>query len=334
MKKLLQLTAISLLILMTMTSKVSAYAYEVVLNAGLYGAIDDSQEIVLDCALNDRVEVTVNSDASTAVIQLRDSNGDAKGDAHTLVLNDEKYYIKGMHISGQEFTETNAFNYPVEKDAKLVFAYGSKAKEQIRYFVYYVDPDMNPLTDDDGNPLLDDNGDPVPEREVFMGNPGSHPVVAYKHIDGYQPQAYQQTASTRVLEDWGDDENDPRCLKFYFIYTKLEAESDTTTVYDETYKYEYLPGGGGTGGGTGGGGGNTEPSQIIDIDDPEPPVTPTPDPEPGPNPEPEPEPEPTPDPTFWQMLLEHPWLLAGIGGGSVLLLIFLLLLFRRRRRND
>ena len=52
------------------------------------------------------------------------------------------------------------------------------------------------------------------------------------------------------------------------------------------------------------------------------------------NSSPEPTSEPIPEPTWWENLLAHPWLLAGIGGGSILLAIFLILLLRRRRRND
>ena len=62
--------------------------------------------------------------------------------------------------------------FVVNGDADYVVAYGIKGN-QVEYTVNY--------RDDEGNELA--------ESEVFYGNVGDKPVVAYKYIDGYVPEA-------------------------------------------------------------------------------------------------------------------------------------------------
>lgn len=109
--------------------------------------------------------------------------------------NGSKYYVKGIRESGKD--NSTAFpngSFLVTGDQDYVVAYGILGNA-VRYRVYY----------------RDKNGKDLAPFEEYYGNVGDRPVVAYLHIDGYRPQAYN---ITRTLSE-NADEN-----VFTFIYSR------------------------------------------------------------------------------------------------------------------
>ena len=134
-----------------------------------------------------------------------------------------KYYVQGVRLSGRDNDTVAASVFRVDRDTDYVVAYGIKGN-QTSYVVNY----------------QDENGNALAESEVFYGNVGDKPVVAYKYIDGYVPQAVglTKTLSENVAEN---------------VFTFVYEEAPTPTI-------EEVPGPGGQGGtgtGTPGGQGGT-----------------------------------------------------------------------------
>ena len=127
---------------------------------------------------------------------------------------DSKYYVKGLRLSGRDNNEAEADEtavFTVTGDMDFVVAYGIKG-DQVSYTVEYVDESGKSLAADD----------------VFYGNVGDKPVVAYKFIDGYAPKALglTKTLSKNAAEN-----------VFTFVYVKAPSN---------TYKEVYVTGEGGT----------------------------------------------------------------------------------------
>lgn len=122
------------------------------------------------------------------------------------VTNNSKYYVKGLKLAGRDNDTataiSNVSSFTVDEDVDLVVAYGLKGS-----VAYY---DVN-YVDTDGNTLVS------PQR--FEGNVGDRPVVAYRYIEGFQPQAYNLTGT--LSEKESDNQ-------FTFVYTPVSALSDTT----------------------------------------------------------------------------------------------------------
>ena len=97
-------------------------------------------------------------------------------------MSDEKYYVKGIRLSGRDNSEALAAPaFRVNGDADYVVAYGIKG-DMVAYTVNY--------EDEQGNKLA--------ESQTFYGNVGDKPVVAYRYIENYVPQAL---ALTKTLSD-------------------------------------------------------------------------------------------------------------------------------------
>ncbi len=124
-------------------------------------------------------------------------------------INNDKYYLKGFHISGQETPVIQAGDIPnISEDTHLVATYGIKS-EMVKYTVKYVDG----------------NGKSLADPKTFYGNVGDIPVVAYTHIMDYQPDYYnvEKTLSANEADN-----------VFTFKYSEAEAvETDEDTGTDE-----------------------------------------------------------------------------------------------------
>ena len=248
------------------SSAAEPYTYTVTFSAGNHGMFEkgegESAELV-DKLVHTELPAgsTVSFTAQTAVKMAENS----------------KYYVKGVRLSGRDNSEAEmaTLTVTVDKDLDYVVVYGIKGN-QVNYTVNYEDTKGNKLA----------------ESDVFYGNVGDKPVVAYKYIEGYAPQvlAFTKTLSENAAENI-----------FTFVYGKAaEGNSETiyvgggtTIVYDDVIVR--LPGGGtGTGTGTAGQG-NTggedadaegqgaaegegtpetpaEPQEIVDLDDEETPL--------------------------------------------------------------
>lgn len=139
-----------------MAAPTTPYTYKVTLSAGNKGTIDGQQ----------KVEEANLKAGSTISFDLND-----------IQVTDEKYYVKGIRLSGRDNAEALAAPaFTVDGDADYVVAYGIKG-EQVAYTVEYKDADGNQLA----------------ESQTFYGNIGDKPVVAYRYIENYVPQALALT---------------------------------------------------------------------------------------------------------------------------------------------
>lgn len=154
------------------------YSYKVTIYAGNQGTF--------------KTEGGLTVDSETAVIERTEEKivisglqyGDTVGmNTQTAVAMDasSKYYVQGLRLSGRDNDTVQASVFEVKGDADYVVAYGIKGN-QVNYTVYYRDA----------------NGNDLIPFEVFYGNAGDKPVVAYQYIEGYVPEAL---GLTKTLSD-------------------------------------------------------------------------------------------------------------------------------------
>ena len=162
----------------------NAYTYKVTLSAGNKGSISGQEKIE---------------------VQDLNAGDDVSFDLSQIQVTDEKYYVKGIRLSGRDNAEAlaaPAFN--VDGDADYVVAYGIKGN-QVAYTVQY--------QDEDGNTLA--------ESQTFYGNVGDKPVVAYRYIENFIPQAL---ALTKTLSENEADN----------VFTFTYAPGETNRVVETT----------------------------------------------------------------------------------------------------
>lgn len=127
-----------------------------------------------------------------------------------LQILDEKYYAKGIRLSGRDNSETTYFsNWKVtgiEEDADYVVAYGMR-ENMVAYTVQY----------------LDENGNELAPAQTFYGSVGDKPVVAFQYIEGYLPQAYNLTKTLSSNE--ADN-------VFPFVYTPSSETQNIVVTTD------------------------------------------------------------------------------------------------------
>ena len=131
-----------------------------------------------------------------------------------------KYYAKGVRQSGRDDSSGIA-SCEVTGDRDYVVAYGVRG-DMVSYVVNYQDTEGNTLA----------------ESNTYYGNVGDRPVVAFRYIEGYEPQAYN--------------------------LTKTLTENAADNVF--TFVYKKIPEGGGTQDGTTGGGQDSTGGQIGEGD--------------------------------------------------------------------
>ena len=196
-----------------MADDTTPYTYKVTLSAGNKGTINGQNKI----------EQTNIASGSTVAFNLND-----------IQVTDDKYYVKGIRLSGRDNDEALAApSFTVDKDTDYVDAYGIKGN-MVAYTVNYQDASGNSLA----------------ESQTFYGNIGDKPVVAYRYIENYIPDAL---ALTKTLSN-NESEN-------VFTFTYKPGATDrvvtTTTTITTTVPGTATPGTGtgnvGTAGGTTGG---------------------------------------------------------------------------------
>ena len=168
-KLLVSLLTVSMTIGASTMSVMAAngYTYKVTLSAGNKGTINGQAKVERDSVVA----------GSTVTFNLKD-----------VQVTDDKYYIKGIRLSGRDNEEALAspvFNN-VTGDADYVVAYGIK-KDMIAYTVNYQDA----------------SGKALVESQTFYGNVGDKPIVAYQYIENYIPDALAltKTLSNNVSEN-------------------------------------------------------------------------------------------------------------------------------------
>ena len=182
-----------------MADDTTPYTYKVTLSAGNKGTINGQNKI----------EQADIASGSTVTFNLND-----------IQVTDDKYYVKGIRLSGRDNNETLAApSFTVDKDADYVVAYGIKGN-MVAYTVNYQDA----------------SGKSLAESQTFYGNIGDKPVVAYRYIENYIPDAL---ALTKTLSD-NESEN-----VFTFTYTPGATDRivETTTTVTTTVPGTATPAG-------------------------------------------------------------------------------------------
>ena len=210
-KLLVSLLTVSMTIGASTMSVMAAdgYTYKVTLSAGNKGTINGQNKI----------EETDRVSGSTVIFNLED-----------VQVTDDKYYVKGIRLSGRDNDEALASpSFVVTGDADYVVAYGIK-KDMVAYTVNYQDASGKALT----------------ESQTFYGNVGDKPIVAYQYIENYIPDAL---ALTKTLSN-NESEN-------VFTFTYKPGATDrivtTTTTITTTVPGTATPGTGTGNAGTTGG---------------------------------------------------------------------------------
>ena len=126
-----------------------------------------------------------------------------------------KYYVQGIRLSGRDNDTVEDSVFTVTGDADYVAAYGIKGN-QVAYTVNYVD----------------ENGNTLAPSDVFYGNIGDKPVVAYKYVEGYAPK---YLGLTKTLSE-NEAEN-----VFTFTYEEM-PEPTINEVIIENGNIIYVPG--------------------------------------------------------------------------------------------
>lgn len=268
------------------------YKYTITLYAGNHGTIDGAESYQVTAQYGDMVSF----------------------DLTNITVTDDKYYVKGVRLSGRDNNEV-APAFKVTGDADYVVAYGVKG-DQVAYTVNYQDASGNALA----------------ESNTFYGNIGDKPVVAYRYIENYIPNAL---AMTRTLSDNAADN------VFTFVYSPAAPayidvqEQGTTTVVTTPGDNTATPGTGGDNANATTGGGNqvtgdagaqgegnvevTEPEELVDLDEME---------TPGGNVDLD-EKESVTDKKGFPLVVA-----AVIGIGALAVLIVLILIVRKRIKNQ
>ena len=193
-----------------MADDTTPYTYKVTLSAGNKGTINGQNKI----------EQADIASGSTVTFNLND-----------IQVTDDKYYVKGIRLSGRDNASSELLDAPgfiVKGDADYVVAYGIKGN-MVAYTVNYQDASGNSLA----------------ESQTFYGNVGDKPVVAYRYVENYIPDAL---ALTKTLSD-NESEN-----VFTFTYTPGATDRivETTTTVTTTVPGTATPAGAaGTAAGTG-----------------------------------------------------------------------------------
>lgn len=208
----------------TEPSDAAPYTYSVTLSAGNQGNFGGT----------DIVEVTGVGAGALSV--------DFSAYRDQLQIEDEKYYAKGIRLSGRDNSDASYSptwaTGAVTEDTDYVVAYGMTG-DMVAYTVQYLD--------EEGNELL--------PAETYYGSVGDKPVVAFQYIEGYLPQAYNLTKTLSANE--ADN-------IFPFVYTPsyetitvTEVGEDNVTVITTTVTGTGTAGGGAGAAGTGTAGAGT-----------------------------------------------------------------------------
>jgi len=189
------------------TTAVYGYDHSVTVSAGNGSFDKDPVAGTVATIDTEKGEVDINGKTST-LVEMPDKKAPA----------DSKYFVTGMKITGHDngegddyvfadsvdITDSNAPDSYRDKDTELVVAYGLKSN-MVKYTISY----------------LDQNRAELHPSETHYGVIGQKPVVSYKYIQGYLPQAYK--LAKRLT-------NNPADNVFEFTYSPTQAAEGNTII--------------------------------------------------------------------------------------------------------
>lgn len=187
------------------------YTYKVTFYPGNHGSFQDAGQVTVEEAASQdpaggaSPKVEMAADGSAIVVTGLEAGDrvrcDAAVEGAVRLEQGSRYYVKGIRASGRDNNTVSSAAFPVGEDMDYVVAYGIKG-EQVKYVVNYVDT----------------AGDALAPSDTYWGNVGDKPRVAYRYIEGYQPQTYNLTKTLSK----NDAEN-----VFTFIYRRIPAGAST-----------------------------------------------------------------------------------------------------------
>ena len=199
MKKRLLITTLILAMLMIMANvssvfadsgKRESYGYTVTVYSGEQGEFSGGKTVI---------EKSVRAGETVDISQMA-------SDAGFKVTNGE-YYCRGFRESGHDNDESPSLqSFAVTEDVSYEAAYGIRGN-MVKYTIMY----------------LDEDGASLRDADEYYGMIGDKPVVSYKYIEGYQPNAYNLTKTLTANES----EN-----VFGFSYTENGGAADNGTAAD------------------------------------------------------------------------------------------------------
>ena len=174
------------------------YTYKVRIFPGNAGTASAGDYIFSEnIALGTRISIEM---ASSSEIKLGDQS---------ITLNDgEKYYIRGVRVSGEDALAPLSF--VVTQDMDFVVSYGMTSN-LVEYTVRFLDAET---------------GEELTDAITYYGSLGDKPVASYQYIEGYQPDYYNITGTLTDGENVWD-----------FHYTKV-AEEETSSEEEPTSESE------------------------------------------------------------------------------------------------
>lgn len=170
MKRTMRIAAIALSLVLAFgtvcsfgtVDKNKKYGYTVTFYAGLQGHFGDDvnkKTVVMDCGAGDKITISLDS-----------------LDFH---LDNKEYYPKGLRQTGHdndEYKNITSKTITVDEDMAFEVAYGIKGG-MVKYVVEYVSAK---------------DGTELHESDTYYGMVGDKPVVSYKYVENYLPDAYNK----------------------------------------------------------------------------------------------------------------------------------------------
>ena len=177
------------------SAKADSFTYTIRIFAGVQGKFTDGSDvIVLERAYGEHFSFANNS---------------------VVLPADSKYYVKGIREAGKDNSTVTLSAPLVTRDQDYVVAYGVLG-DPVAYTVRYVDR----------------NGNELAPSDTYYGNIGDRPVIAFRYIENYQPQAYNLTKILTANE--ADN-------VFEFVYTRRYVPAAPTAAPTEEPSSEATP---------------------------------------------------------------------------------------------
>lgn len=160
-------------------SRAQEYTYTATFYPGNHGTFQGTEQVSVDnSGSGSSYEIEGDGDA-IRVSGLRAGDivsFDAASEGAVKLEEGSRYYVKGIRVSGRDNSTVDTSAFKVEGDRDYVVAYGIRG-DLTSYTVNY----------------QDENGNTLASSRTYYGNVGDKPVIAFRYIEGYQPQAYNLT---------------------------------------------------------------------------------------------------------------------------------------------